>query len=154
MAVSDAIMDAISDFERLYNALEKNEESKVGASFRSRCREIPTLIEDVGLIPALSFCYAKATKERYENIRKLIEEGGTIDEGDNISKGYAAFLYFVLKRLKTLNLISDNSVAEPIEALKELRDLKGSVARKLLRPYIIQLKKLSEAVFKPEGEGK
>ncbi|MEM0010392.1 MAG: type III-B CRISPR module-associated protein Cmr5 [Nitrososphaerota archaeon] len=132
--------------------MKEKEESKVGESFRSRCRELPSLIEDVGLIPALSFCYAKAKKDIYEKIRNALRNASKIDDANYTEKGYGIYLYFVLKRLKDLKLIEEAHLDEPVTALEEIGKGKQRVASKLLRPYIVQMKKLSEAVFKGEAE--
>ncbi|MEM3404680.1 MAG: type III-B CRISPR module-associated protein Cmr5 [Sulfolobales archaeon] len=152
MSVGDHVSRAIDDFEGLLNSLENREKSEVGKSFRSRCRELPSLIEDVGFVPALSFCYAKAKKATYDEVNRLLKNGGKIDEKDDTEKGYGIYLYFVLKRLKDLKLIKENHLDDPIKALGELSMGKQSVASRLLRPYIVQMKKLSEAVFEGEGE--
>lgn len=150
--MKELISDAIKDFDELLSLLENKEESEVGKSFRARSRELPSLIEDVGFVPALSFCYAKATKNVYEKIRKLIEnKEDTIKDDDSTKQGYGIYFYLVLKRLKTLGLIKVN-LDKPIDALEELME-KERLASKLIRPYIVQLKRLSEAVFKVEGEG-
>ena len=60
--MKELILKAIEDFDKLLSLLENKEESKIGESFRARCRELPSLMEDAGFVPALSFCYAKATK--------------------------------------------------------------------------------------------
>jgi CRISPR type III-B/RAMP module-associated protein Cmr5 len=148
--MKELISKAIEDFDKLLSLLEKKEESKVGESFRARCRELPSLIEDVGFVAALSFCYAKATKDIYENIRKLIESKSTIKDSDSTKQGYGIYFYLVLKRLKTLGLVK-NGLNKPIDVLEELTG-KERLANKLIRPYIVQLKRLSEAVFRVEGE--
>jgi len=56
-------------------------------------------------------------------------------------------LYFILKRLNDLKLIEDAHLNTPIQALEEIEKGKSRVASKLLRPYLVQLKKLSEALF-------
>lgn len=152
MRVSDHVLSAIKDFEDLLSSLEKKEDSEVGKSFRSRCRELPSLIEDVGLVPALSFCYAKAKKATYEKIKSILKKGDKIDDKDDMEKGYGIYLYFVLKRLKDLKLIAEDQLDDPIKALEELQKGKQRVANRLLRPYIGQMKKLSEAIFRAEGE--
>lgn len=153
MSTIDHVLNAIIDFENLLSSLEKKEESKVGESFRSRCREMPSLIEDMGLVPALSFCYAKAKKDTYGKMREALESGGKIKINDeaHTEKGYGIYLYFMLKRLKDLKLIEEGHLNEPIKALEELEKGKQRVASRLLRPYIVQMKKLSEAIFEAEG---
>jgi CRISPR type III-B/RAMP module-associated protein Cmr5 len=152
LSVGDHVLSAITDFEFLLNSLEKREGSKVGGSFRSRCRELPTLIEDVGLVPALSYCYAKAGKGVYDTIKRMLKEGGKISDGDSTEKGYGIYLYFTLKRLKDLKLLEESHLDDPIKAFEELQKGKQRVASKLLSPYLIQMKRLSEAIFKAEGE--
>ena len=145
--MKDAVLSAIAEFENFFSLLE-NKEGDVGRSFRARCRELSSLIEDVGLTSALSFCYAKATDSVYKEMRELIEsKSRKIDEKDSLNRGYAIYLYLVLKRLKILKLI-ESDLNNPRNALKELAEGKEIIASKLLRPYIVQLKKLSEAVFK------
>ncbi|MEM1521333.1 MAG: type III-B CRISPR module-associated protein Cmr5 [Candidatus Korarchaeum sp.] len=150
MGLKDPVLSAIDDFKGLLDSLKNGEKSKVGESFRSRCRELPSLIEDTGLVPALSFCYAKASKE-YGNVRKALEDGSKIEDDNPMEKGYAIYLYFVLKMLGSLGLLDESHLSDPIEALREIRG-KQRVASRLLRPYLIQLKRLSEAVFESEGE--
>ncbi|MEM1546944.1 MAG: type III-B CRISPR module-associated protein Cmr5 [Candidatus Methanomethylicia archaeon] len=146
------ILNAIADFNKLLSCLEKGEESNVGGSFRARCRELPNLMESVGFIPALSFCYAKATKKVYESIKNSMESrGGKINDNDHTKKGYGLFLYLVLNRLKNLKLI-EADLTDPGSVLEELADGKEGIASKIIRPYIIQLKNLSEAVFRVEEE--
>jgi CRISPR type III-B/RAMP module-associated protein Cmr5 len=147
----ELIANAITDFDNFFSLLENKEKSKIGESFRSRSRELPVLIEDIGLIPALSFCYAKASNEVYNNVRELIEKREVIKEDDATKQGYGIYFYFILNRLKALKLIKVN-LDDPINALKEIMNGKERIATVIIRPYITQLKKLSEAVFKTEGE--
>lgn len=148
---NDNILTAIKDFDHLLNSLKERENSKVGESFRSRCREFPSFMIDIGFVPALSFCYAKASKAIYDDIKEKLkkeklEEKDKIDENEYTEKGYATYLYFILKRLSELNLIKKEDLENPVEALKKLSE-KGVTSR-LIYPYILQLKRLSEAVFK------
>jgi CRISPR type III-B/RAMP module-associated protein Cmr5 len=147
---NDNILTAIKDFDYLLNSLKERENSKVGESFRSRCREFPSFMIDVGFVPALSFCYAKASKAIYDEIKEKLkkEKLEDLDENESTKKGYAIYLYFILKRLSEYNLIKKEDVEDPVEALKELS--KKGVTSGLLYPYILQLKRLSEAVFKSE----
>ncbi|MEM3383315.1 MAG: type III-B CRISPR module-associated protein Cmr5 [Nitrososphaerales archaeon] len=152
MSTNDHILIAIKDFKDLLESLENKEQSEIGKSFRSRCREIPSLIEDVGLVPALSFCYAKASKDIYEKVKSELRKGGKIDGNNPTEKGYGIYFYLMLKRLKELKLIEETYLDDPIKALEKISEGKERVANRLLRPYIVQMKKLSEAVFKAEGE--
>lgn len=154
MSVSDRVLSAIRDIEELLHVLsiDKKEKSEVGKSFRSRCRELPSLIEDVGLVPALSFCYAKAGNDIYEEVKKALKNGRKINEEKHMEKGYGIYLYFVLKSLKEIKLIEEDHLDDPLKAFEELSKGKQRVASRLLRPYLVQIKKLSEALFEAEGE--
>lgn len=157
MSSSDSVLRAVEDFEKLLSTSVRKadktvsiQDSEVGKSLRSRCRELPALIEEVSIVPALSFCYAKAGHKNYEEVKGALErEKGEINDGRE--KGYAVYLYFALKRLKELNLIEETHLSRPIEALKHLANGNQRVASILIRPYIVQIKKLAEAVF-PEEE--
>lgn len=156
VSVSAPVLSAIKDIEDLLDALavdiKDKEKSEVGKSFRSRCRELPSLVEDVGLVPALSFCYAKAGKDIYEHVKGALKNKGKVDDSNHREKGYGIYLYFVLKKLKEIKLIEEGHVEDPIKAFRELSEGKQRVAGRLLRPYIVQMKRLSEAVFEAEGE--
>jgi len=151
MSISENVSRAINDFDVLLASLKEKDKSKVGGSFRARCREIPSLIEDVGFIPALSFCYAKAKKEIYDEIKEKLNQRIEIDEKDFMEKSYGIYLYLTLKRLSELKLIDKTHVNDPIQAFEELSQGKERVASMLIKPYLVQLKKLAEAVFKAEG---
>jgi|YelNatPaOPRAMG01_1025707.scaffolds.fasta_scaffold07589_3 CRISPR type III-B/RAMP module-associated protein Cmr5 len=149
------ILSAIRDIESLLNSLESKEKSEVGKSFRARCRELPSFIEDAGFVSALSFCYAKASNNIYNQIKSTLEKSSEkIKDNASTEKGYAIYLYFVLKNLKDLKLIEETHLSEPIKALEELEGEKSRVASKILRPYLVQLKKLSEAIFETKSEAK
>lgn len=151
MSTSKQLLNAIDDLNNLLRSLVKKE-SEVGKSFRSRCRELPSLIEEVGVVPALSFAYGKATKKTYDDVKTKLKNKDNIDDNNQIEKAYGIYLYFILKRLKDFNLINEEQLNDPVKALDELAKGKQGVASKLLRPYMAELKKLSEAVFEVEGE--
>ncbi|MEM4650051.1 MAG: type III-B CRISPR module-associated protein Cmr5 [Candidatus Bathyarchaeia archaeon] len=143
--MKELILNAIKDFNLLLSLLENKEKSKIGESFRARCRDFPSFIEDVGFLSALSFCYAKATKNIYEEVKKAFEDKSTIKDGDSTKQGYGIYLYLLLRRLKELGLIK---TVDPLKALEEIMNGKERIVEKLIEPYLIQLKKLSEAVFR------
>jgi CRISPR type III-B/RAMP module-associated protein Cmr5 len=125
---------------------------KYGQSFRSRARSFPELMESSGLLPTCTFFYAKATEEVYRKVCQLIDDGKIehVDIKDE-EFGYAAFLHGILGFLETLGLIKDHR--NPVEAIKSLNEAgRLALARNLLLPYVIEVKKLSEALFKGERE--
>lgn len=152
MSLKDSISEAVKDFETVFKLLNEDHKSGVGRSFRARCRELPSLIEDTGFVPAMTFCYAKSGEDAYKNVRNCFQQRSSIDKQDEIKKGYAIYLYLILKRLKDLGLINDNHVEKPLNAFEALQGSKARVAGRLVRTYALQLKKLSEAVFEPGEE--
>jgi CRISPR type III-B/RAMP module-associated protein Cmr5 len=112
-------------------------------------REVISLIDEVGLIPALSFFYSKSTKSIYEEILKVMQakEKGNIKEEDSTKKGYALALYFALKRISELRLIA--SLENPLNAFEELEG-KQRLAFKLIFSYLLEMKRLAEATFERE----
>lgn len=141
----DPIQRAVKDFSKLYDLVEQGFFDKnVGRSFRARARSMPDIINDVGLVPALSFCFANATKSMYDKVieiwRKGCEEPIKAEEG-----GYALYLLLVLSYLRDVEILKVD-ISRPVEALGELVSVQ-TLAAKLLAPYCIQLKRLAEAVY-------
>jgi CRISPR type III-B/RAMP module-associated protein Cmr5 len=152
--MEENIKVAVSDFKQLLEKLQVQEksQSQVGASFRARMREVISLIDEVGLIPALSFFYSKSTKSIYEEVLKAMQakEKGNIKEEDSTKKGYALALYFTLKRISELRLIASiASLENPLNAFEELEG-KQRLAFKLIFSYLLEIKRLAEATFERE----
>lgn len=150
--IKDPILSAIDMFNLLLRCLDEKDVSKneIGKKFRSRCRELPGLLEDVGFTPALSFCYGKASDSTYREVKDKLEKEEKISGGKETDKAYGIYLYFVLKRLNELGLIEDEHLSNPVEALRSVIAGKERIASRIIRPFVAQLKKLSEAVFEAE----
>jgi|YelNatPaOPRAMG01_1025707.scaffolds.fasta_scaffold05831_7 CRISPR type III-B/RAMP module-associated protein Cmr5 len=129
-----------------------------GSSFRTRARSFPELMESSGFLPACTFFYAKATEDAYERVCNLLDRGKVdASDVDNLLKmgkekfGYAVFLHGTLSFLETSGLIRNHkNFLGSINELKEPGRL--MLARDLIYPYLMELKKLSEALFKSERE--
>jgi CRISPR type III-B/RAMP module-associated protein Cmr5 len=147
--MEENIKVAVSDFKQLFEKLQENSQSQVGASFRARMREVISLIDEVGLIPALSFFYSKSTEHIYEEVLKVMQakEKENIKEEDYTKKGYALALYFVLKRISELGLITH--LESPLNAFEELEGKQRS-AFKFIFSYLLEMKRLAEAIFERE----
>ena len=146
----DPVLEAIKDFEKLRKIIGDNDE--LGSKFRSRTRFMLSLIEDTGLVAALSFCYSKAEHKTYENIIRIWHgEEEKLQEGEEEKKSYALYLYLVLQYLKKLDIISKDDVNSPLAAFKTLRE-KGTVTFRLIKSYLTHLKRFAEAVYKSERE--
>ncbi len=112
---------------------EINQNERLGSKLRTRAREIPELVEDIGLIPALSFCYAKANGKGEE------------------TKAYKLYLKAVLSYLKNLRIIENVNEAldKPAETLRRLY-IASPIIKPLLILFFIEFKRLCEATWKPE----
>lgn len=150
MSLRNSELEAIKDFEKLFELLKRNPKSDVGKSFRTRCREMPNLIDELGFVPAMTFCYAKSTHKNYQDIVKAFKQNEHIEPDESTKKGYAVYLFLVLNRLQRLNLLLDKDVENPLSALERLSAGRSWLASKSIRVYLLQLKKLSEAVFESE----
>ncbi len=129
---ADPIYSALEIFSKI---AEEANRSNAGSKLRARAREVIGLIEEAGLVPTLSFFYSKKDKEA--------------------EKGYELMLRAILEYLKKLNIITKNVETllsnhnEMIETLKELRG-KSSIISPLLRPFLIEFKRLCEALWEEE----
>lgn len=105
----------------------------IGSELRTRARDIPQMIENIGIIPTLSFCYAKSRDE------------------DATSKAYELYLKAILKYLNRIGIIDDvnQALQEPIETLNRIYNKVRTIGP-LLRPFLIEFKRLAEAKYKPK----
>jgi len=151
------VKNAINDIKLLYEIIsDKN--TDLGAKFRSRSRSMPSMFEDIGFIPVLSFCFGKIGLEKYKRIARVLSE---LEDFSDFNKAwseikdiktedasYGLYLYFSLKQLRDMGLVK-SPIENPLKILEELMG-KEAIAYRLLRPYLIQIKKLSEALFAEE----
>jgi len=160
----DPVELAMETFTKIRNEIGDNEE--LGSKLRARAREGPELIRSLGLIPVLSFYYAKA--------RDALLGGGGEEEKAYLLYFKAILLY--LERLGLVKGVSDvfdlqsklqnasGASSERKELEKKLRneihervinilqDLinRSFIASRLLTPYLIEFKRLCEAVWERE----
>jgi CRISPR type III-B/RAMP module-associated protein Cmr5 len=149
---------AIEIFTKIREEVGENRE--LGSKLRHRAREGPELIRSMGLIPTLSFYYAKA--------RKALVEGGDREEREEErtkaeEKAYALYLMAIMLYLEKIGLVKDvssifSSQSRPsdkevhrrlINVLDELSG-KSLIAARLLNPFLIEFKRLCEAVWERE----
>ncbi len=124
-----------------------------GKSFRTRCRSIPELIEDVGVATALAFAYSKAGKELYSKVFKFMERGdGAVNfkSEDEENVGYALFLYATLKWLAEKKLVQSDvsDVDSVLDELSRVPPMKLSMVTSILRPMYNMLSELADAKYK------
>jgi len=166
------VKGAIEVFLEIKKKLDELKRDDVESKLRARAREIPGMITDIGLIPTLSFCLAKAGVHNLALVFRWMSDDSKRSYNQNVSTikpeelSYALFVYTTLKYLGRIKGLQFN-----IEDLKRLsrkdkneefisklyeylniltQDNKAIIASKLLQQYLIQFKRLCEASFKPE----
>lgn len=149
----DAVKDAVDTFNEIYKLLAScTNKPKISRSLRSRSREIPEMISEYGIIPILSFCYAKAGNDTYRKVLNAINSMNcNLDDSEDV--GYALYLYAILKEIKKFGLIGNANEQDPLNFISTLSNEpeKLIVIEKLLYPYLIQFKRLCEAVIVVEA---
>lgn len=150
-----AVRDFVDIVNELYNGLGK----EFGKSFRSRAREIPSFIYEVGFLSAVSFVYSKAETQRYNLIIKYVEEKKRKSPDYSIYKdinstegGYAAYLYLLLLETSRILPNMNLNLSDPLSCIKALSghgDLL-MVLPSLLMPYLLEIKRLAEAILPKE----
>jgi CRISPR type III-B/RAMP module-associated protein Cmr5 len=141
----DPIKVALEEFEttikKLVDSYGGNEKNQLGSRVRTRAREALDMIENFGLVPTISFFLANAKKE------------------SDVAKSYNIYLTAVLRYIK--RLIPDLEIDENKEA-KDINDPHkvleklypaSWVITPLLKRYMLMLKRLCEATWKPERGG-
>jgi len=134
MAPNGKIPKSIELAVDVFLKIKSEVESKsIGPKLRQRAREIPELIESMGLIPALSYCFAKANSS-----------------GDE-AEPYKLYLRVILDYLHSLKFLEEDpekAFNNSVETIKKLYPI-SSVVTPLLRPFLIEFKRLCEATWKP-----
>uniref|UniRef100_A0A7C1GKB9 CRISPR type III-B/RAMP module-associated protein Cmr5 n=1 Tax=Thermofilum adornatum TaxID=1365176 RepID=A0A7C1GKB9_9CREN len=144
---------------------------KIGSKLRTRAREGPELMRTMGLIPTLSFYYAKAqdalltsNKEPepvaymlyLKAILLYLEKIGIIQNASQV--------FYLQKEIEELQNKKDASKDGKNKQIEEKRNQlkrnmlsildnllnKSSVAKNLLDPYLIEFKRLCEATWERE----
>ena len=153
------------EIKRRLDNLEKqraNDVKELKKKLRARSREVPETILELGLVPTLSFCLAKAGKEGLSKAIVLIEEGQDVLDGVKPEElAYGIYTYVILTNLnEALNIklnsreVKNGKTRSVYEYLNNLlREDRSIVASMLLQPYLAQFKRLCEAEFPPEREG-
>jgi len=160
---------ALEIFKEIAESDVKSE--KIGSKLRTRAREGPELMRTMGLIPTLSFYYAKAQDALLSSNKEpepvaymlylkaillYLEKIGIIQNASQV--------FYLQKEIEELQNKKDASRDERNKQIEEKRnqikqnmlsildDLlnKSSVAKNLLDPYLIEFKRLCEATWERE----
>lgn len=148
----------IKKFSEIINSLPKKDD--YGSSFRTRIIDLPEMMLSTGLLPTLTFYYAGASKEGYNRVLSMFQESSKGDvegvEAKTLKKeefSYAAALLATLSYISDMGFIPRDQIEDPLKAFETLRE-KVPIVSQYLMPYLLELKKLSDALFKQEkGEG-
>ena len=135
---ADPVGSALRIFLEVREEVEKAELEKaeeLGSKLRSRAREVAELIDEVGLVPTLSFLYSKKHTDEWKACRLVLK----------------AVLDY-LGELKVINRKVDEWDKDPQAAAEDLLKLlnMSRALTPLLRPFFIEFKRLCEASWKPE----
>ena len=157
-------LNIIRKVDELQEEAKKNNVNKdFGGRFRTRCERMPELMEDVGIIPTLTFMYAKAGRNVYKNVVEFMKSGDNENKANALKDilkageeevGYALFLYATLDWLINRGVLQTKNVEDVEGILKELSDprstppIKLSMIMNVLRPMYIMLKHLADAKYK------
>jgi len=157
----EVIKNAIDSVKKIQDAIDKIAQRKgldqkrkeeFGSAFRGRTREFPEFVESLGLLPSLTFAYAKAGKLAYRGVCSLIDTGNidkeALNELDKTKFGYGSYLHEVLYYIER-NVMKDIDHTNPIASFEKMYG-KTHIIKQLLMSYLLEVKKLAEALFKPE----
>ena len=139
---------ALEVFTKIRSVIDDN--SKLGEDFETRARSLVSMISELGLVPTLSFCYGKAQQDIFKSVYESFSSGKALPKNKETTKqSYALYLIVVLYYLKELRLVGDFS--RPDELIKTLHDMsqgnKAYLYSKLLMPYLIEIKRMAEALY-------
>ena len=167
-----AAVDKANELERsrACSSIKKGEEGRqreyTGEAIARRAKYLPSLILSAGLVPALTFYMSKTGgKEAYRNAFRVLR--GDVDcdvlkkVGDDLGggegKGYAVVLAAVIDALSKLHPEALGGEAPQdlkvlAAKLKEMHENKLDItAEAVLQPYLVELKKVVEALLGGEG---
>jgi CRISPR type III-B/RAMP module-associated protein Cmr5 len=144
---AENVKTALQDFEKVRRLAE---EKDFGSEFRARAEEFLNYLGISGLLPTLTFYYAK-TEGKYNEIAGTLEGRNIGSDVDGRQLAYGIYLYFVLKRIVTLGFLE--SAQDPLNCFKKLSELDsfklGLIFTQII-PYCEELAKICEATFKRE----
>ncbi len=178
--IADPIREAIRVFmdvkENVIDKLNTSKINEVGSKLRTRAREVPEMILELGLVPTLSYCLSKASVNNILKIIKVIKNSSESEQLKDIKNveseklAYALYTYVLLNylsltmgkvgnvELRKEDLVNENDVDRAsnmiiryMEALME--SSAKSLIYGLLQSYLLQFKRLCEATFEPEKGG-
>lgn len=137
--------------------------------YRSRARQMPSMLHSLGLLGMLSYLYSKSGNNTYDIICKKFkntnkdEDNKSIKERDYSieNESYAYYLYHIIQYIEKYHLrnnstninTSTNIDANNLDTLIVLFANNGRLlafAEFIVEPFVIELKKFSESLLEAE----
>jgi len=172
--VEQALQVFIDIKEKIIDKIDKKKGENLGSKLRSRARQIPEMILELGLVPTISYCLARAGIDNVIKVVKVIRKDSKelipeLEKSGQEELAYALYIYVLLNYLsivaKKINnveidldeLAERNNIEEVSNnIIKYIEELMKSniktLAHELLYPYMLQFKRLCEAIYKSERE--
>ncbi|MDT7886690.1 MAG: type III-B CRISPR module-associated protein Cmr5 [Thermoproteota archaeon] len=157
-SVNNAIDLFDTVYEKIFKEFKAEKVPSIETSLRQRSREMPSLIQEIGIVGALSYCFAKGNKYYPEliNILESKDKSREQETKDVLSKikkepdaGYSVYLYILLKAIDNTKLLQIN-VKDPYSAIKNLSQNldKARIIERAIMPYLLQIKRLCEGMLR------
>jgi len=167
--IADPVEEGIKTFrdikEKIIDKIDERKRDNVGSRLRARAREVPEMMLELGLVPAISFCLAKAGIKNVIEVAKAIErpDSKSLDNLKEEELAYAIYSYAVLKYLTIIaGKVDDAKLSIEDIVDKDQKEVQGMLIKyldalvkagagmqlySLLLPYLLEFKRLCEAVY-------
>lgn len=161
----DPVKQAFDDICYLADIFKKlSFQDEMEKKFRTRASSMPSIIQGSGLVSSLTFMLSKIKAENFKKLAEVMQNRADPAKAAEVLEhlksrakassedlSYGLYLYFVLNYLASFpGILQGVAVNNPIEACKALLKTPHA-ASLLLEHYLIEIKKLSEALFKEES---
>jgi hypothetical protein len=145
-------------YEKIFKEFKAEKAPSIETSLRQRSREMPSLIQEIGIIGALSYCFAKGN-EYYPELINILESDGKTKEQEmknvlsKIKKepdaGYSVYLYILLKAIDNTNLLKVD-IKDPYSVIKNFSQNldKAKIIERAIIPFLLQIKRLCEGMLR------
>jgi CRISPR type III-B/RAMP module-associated protein Cmr5 len=143
---TENVKAALIDIEKVKELIDRTK-IKFGSEFRTRAEEFLGYLGTSGLLPTLTFYYAK-TEGKYSKIVDVFEKKSEKPDCNERQLAYWTYLHLILGRITSLGFLEENK--DPLACFKKLAELdpfKLSLIFTQIVPYCEELAKICEATF-------
>jgi hypothetical protein len=149
-------------YEKIFKEFKTEEAPSIETSLRQRSREMPSLIQEIGIIGALSYCFAKGNEYYPEliNILESDDRSKELEMKNVLSKikkepdaGYSVYLYILIKAIDNTRLLKVD-IKDPYSIIKNLSQNvdKARIVERAIMPHLLQVKRLCEGMLRKAKE--